>query len=74
MMIEKRAIVAVVRRLEGLSGRPALFDERMTPARVNRRRMRVNKWLGPVGRAVVAQSEYIPPKIATRRFGKGWTA
>lgn len=75
MKFDKHAIIEVCERLRKLTAYPPLFAERVTPPVVRNRQRRVSAWLGPIGRAIVAdtlRSSYPQPKIPTRKYGKGW--
>ncbi len=76
MRISIFAAVLVVERLERRLSRPALFDERMPPARLRARRDRVMGWLGPLGEHCVA--DYLRrgtrPDLTNRTMLHRWTS
>lgn len=68
MKLTKRAIFSVCERLIVLNARPPLFNERMTPARLRRRLVRVEAWLGESGRRVVQEQMRSPKPIQPNKL------
>lgn len=55
MQVEIGTLVLIARRLEQ-AAIPRFFDDRWSPRRVRARRERFDRWLGPLGRALVAEA------------------
>lgn len=73
MTFDTRTIVLVTGRLVDLASMPAVFDDRMPPARVVRRLNRVLAWLGTSGRVIashhIRRLEVPPP--GKRKWARG---